>query len=185
VQKYGRSIEIKKQQVAALVRAVQDATDLYMNPRLDVTVDYLDVLTAQNDLFKARRDLIDTKQEQLSAIVNTYQALGGGAYLFPILPPKPLLTNPWSKHLKHPEPSPALVPPPGPLPILQPGPGPKPPQAPPVERGPKPPPTPAAEGGAFPPATPVAEGGPEPAPTPDMLPALPPTPPIEPDPPRP
>jgi NodT family efflux transporter outer membrane factor (OMF) lipoprotein len=184
VQKYGRSIEIKKQQVAALVRAVQDATDLYMNPRLDVTVDYLDVLTAQNALFDARRDLIDIKQEQLSAVVNTYQALGGGAYLFPILPPKPLLINPWSKHLKHPEPSPALVPPPGPLPILQPGRGPKPPQAPPAVRGPEPPPTPTAERGPFPAPAPAAEGGQEPAPTPDSLPALPP-PVVEPDPPRP
>src|SRR5262249_31635924 len=45
VEKYGRSIEIKKQQVEALVRSVQDATDLYLNPRFEVPIDYLDVLT--------------------------------------------------------------------------------------------------------------------------------------------
>ena len=39
---------------------------------------YMDVLFAQRDLMDARMVLIDTKREQLSAIVNTYQALGGG-----------------------------------------------------------------------------------------------------------
>jgi NodT family efflux transporter outer membrane factor (OMF) lipoprotein len=78
VENYARSIEIKKQQVTALEQAVADATSLYNNPRVQVPIDYLDVLTAQNELFEAIRDLIDTKGEQLSAVVNTYQALGGG-----------------------------------------------------------------------------------------------------------
>ena len=38
----------------------------------------MDVLFAQRDLRDARVVLIDTKTEQLTAIVNTYQALGGG-----------------------------------------------------------------------------------------------------------
>jgi multidrug efflux system outer membrane protein len=37
------------------------------------------VLFSQRDLLEARRNLIDTKQQQLSAVVNTYQALGGGS----------------------------------------------------------------------------------------------------------
>ena len=78
VQNYGRSIEIKKQQVAALEAAVEVATRLYQNPRGEFPIDYLDVLTAQNELFDAIKDLIDTKGEQLAAVANTYQALGGG-----------------------------------------------------------------------------------------------------------
>jgi hypothetical protein len=78
VENFARSIEIKKQQVLALETAVQDATGLYYNPRVGVPIDYLDVLTAQNELFAAIRDLIDAKGQQLSAVVNTYQALGGG-----------------------------------------------------------------------------------------------------------
>src|SRR5262249_40408671 len=39
---------------------------------------YMDVLFAQRDLWTARLNLIETKQQQLSAIVNVYQALGGG-----------------------------------------------------------------------------------------------------------
>jgi multidrug efflux system outer membrane protein len=76
VRNYGRSIEFRKQQVEALVKSVNFATDLYNFARPGV--DYMDVLLAQRDLWTARLDLIETKQQQLSAIVNVYQALGGG-----------------------------------------------------------------------------------------------------------
>jgi multidrug efflux system outer membrane protein len=81
VQNYGRSIEIKKLQLQALEAAVVAATQLFNLPREKSHVDYLDLLTTQRDLLEARRVLIDTKRQQLSAIVNTYQALGGGALL--------------------------------------------------------------------------------------------------------
>jgi len=81
VQNYGRSIEIKKLQLDALEAAVENATLLFKLPREKGRVDYLDLLTTQRDLLEARRVLIDTKRQQLSAIVNTYQALGGGAVL--------------------------------------------------------------------------------------------------------
>jgi outer membrane protein, multidrug efflux system len=74
VQNYSKSIEIKKQQLKTLEAAVQFANDLFQNARIE----YIDVLFAQRDLRDARVVLIDTKAEQLSAIVNTYQALGGG-----------------------------------------------------------------------------------------------------------
>jgi outer membrane protein TolC len=74
VQNYSRSIEVKKQQLAALESAVDVATKLFQNAR----VEYIDVLFAQRDRNEARIVLIDTKREQLSAIVNAYQALGGG-----------------------------------------------------------------------------------------------------------
>ena len=74
VQKYSNSINIKKQQLESLGHAVEVANTLFQTARTE----YLDVLTAQRDLRDARVALIETKAEQLSAIVNTYQALGGG-----------------------------------------------------------------------------------------------------------
>jgi NodT family efflux transporter outer membrane factor (OMF) lipoprotein len=81
VQNYSRSIEIKRQQLQSLEAAVEFATSLFQSPRLGAKdqVDYLDVLTVQRDLLDARTVLIDTKQQQLAAIVNVYQALGGGS----------------------------------------------------------------------------------------------------------
>jgi NodT family efflux transporter outer membrane factor (OMF) lipoprotein len=169
VQNYLNSIEIKKQQVKALESAVDRAMTLYQFAHPDV--DYLDVLLAQNALFEARLVLIATKREQLSAVVNTYQALGGGAYLSPI--PKPEVMQPhlqhhrW-KHLWHshasgaPEPGPGPLPPPVPTPEGPPGPPPTPAAAGP----PEPPPTPAAAGPPGLPPTPAAERGPGPLPTP-------------------
>ena len=74
VQNYGQSVEIKRQQIAALEAAVGAASKLFQAAR----VEYLDVLTAQRDRNDGRIVLIETKQEQLAAIVSAYQALGGG-----------------------------------------------------------------------------------------------------------
>jgi NodT family efflux transporter outer membrane factor (OMF) lipoprotein len=74
VQNYSTSIELKQQQLKALEASVDVATKLFQAAR----VEYIDVLFAQRDLLDARMILIETKREQLSAIVNTYQALGGG-----------------------------------------------------------------------------------------------------------
>lgn len=78
VQNYGKSIDIKKQQLSALEASVDDATKLFQNARAE----YMEVLLAQRDLMEARMVLIETKQEQLAAIVNAYQALGGGSALY-------------------------------------------------------------------------------------------------------
>jgi outer membrane protein TolC len=97
VENYRRSIEIKKQQVASLEESVVAATRLFQNARAE----YIDVLFAQRDLLDARRVLIDTKQEQLSALVNAYQALGGGN-LMPMFswapPPKFNVKHFWHWH---------------------------------------------------------------------------------------
>lgn len=77
VENYGKSIDIKKQQLEALEASVDSAGKLFQNAR----VEYIDVLFAQRDLMDARMVLIDTKNEQLGAIVNAYQALGGGDVL--------------------------------------------------------------------------------------------------------
>jgi outer membrane protein, multidrug efflux system len=182
VENYRNSIEIKKQAVRALQASVVAATSLFQNPRAGSTIDYLDVLTAQRELLESRRTLIDTKREQLSAIVNTYQALGGGGYLFPIPIPPPLQSHHWWKHSSHsvantavgsgpePPPTPAAAPGSGsgPLPAPTPAPpsGPGPFPTPPAERGPVPPPTPPAETDLVPLPRPAAERGPVPLPTP-------------------
>ncbi len=82
VENYSKSIEIKRQQLKTLENAVQYAEDLFQNARIE----YIDVLFSQRDLRDARVVMIDTKTEQLSAVVNTYQALGGGVYTIAIPP---------------------------------------------------------------------------------------------------
>ena len=77
VENYGKSIEIKKQQLEALEASVETASKLFQNARAE----YVEVLLAQRDLLEARMVLIETTKQQLSAIVNAYQALGGGGQL--------------------------------------------------------------------------------------------------------
>ena len=76
VQNYSKSIEVKKQQVKSLEASVEAASKLFQ--AAFPGADYMDVLFAQRDLLEARMVLIETKQQQLAAIVNVYQALGGG-----------------------------------------------------------------------------------------------------------
>ena len=77
VENYRKSVELKQAQVKALDESVGVATNLFQNARAE----YAEVLFSQRDLLEARTVLIETKQEQLSAIVNAYQALGGGYLL--------------------------------------------------------------------------------------------------------
>ena len=105
VQNYSASIEIKKQQLEALEASVEVATKLFQAARAE----YIDVLFAQRDLRDARMVLIDTKKEQLSAIVNTYQALGGG--LVPTEYLEPMAEPPGSSSLPSPSAPPAVSPP--------------------------------------------------------------------------
>jgi NodT family efflux transporter outer membrane factor (OMF) lipoprotein len=85
VENYRKSIEIKKQQLQALVASVDVASKLFQQ----ALGEYIEVLLAQRDLQDARMVLIETKQQQLSAVVNAYQALGGGGDLLPIPLPMP------------------------------------------------------------------------------------------------
>ncbi len=71
-----RSIEVKKRQLEALEASVSVAGKLFQNARAE----YVEVLLAQRELMEAKMELIEIKQEQLSAVVNAYQALGGGGF---------------------------------------------------------------------------------------------------------
>lgn len=80
VQNYRKSVDIRLEQVTALESSVQVARDLFNAPIKEefARVEYVDVLLATRDLLEARTNLIETKQQQLTAIVDAYQALGGG-----------------------------------------------------------------------------------------------------------
>lgn len=108
---YRRSVEIKKQQLQALQAGVSAANDLYQAARAE----YIEVLTAQRDLMDARMVLIETKRQQLAAVINAYQALGGGCNVsagpplvpypnVPVLPPAPQRSLPPPPEAPQPQP---------------------------------------------------------------------------------
>jgi NodT family efflux transporter outer membrane factor (OMF) lipoprotein len=69
-----RSYDLKQQQVQALVESITISTTLFRSARAD----YMEVLLTQRDALEARFELIETKMQQMNAMVNIYQALGGG-----------------------------------------------------------------------------------------------------------
>lgn len=98
VENYRKSIEIKKQQLAALEASVDVASKLFQNARAE----YVEVLLAQRDMLEARTVLIETKQQQLAAVVNAYQALGGGSNVLPEPAPAPTAPpHPWWAFFHH------------------------------------------------------------------------------------
>lgn len=110
---YRGSVAIKLEQVNALEESVSVATDLFQGARPEV--EYMDVLFAQRDLLEARTVLIETKQQQLSAIVNAYQALGGGVLLLNVPMSEVEFNVPTTK--PHPAEGPAIPPVPPLLPV--------------------------------------------------------------------
>ncbi len=65
---------LKSQQVDALTRSVNISNGLFTSARAD----YMEVLLTQRDALEAKFELIETKKQQMNAMVNIYQALGGG-----------------------------------------------------------------------------------------------------------
>ncbi len=68
-----KSLE-RTNQIDALEKSVSYTTELFLHD----TSTYLEVLTAQQDLFSARLSQVEDRFEQLQATINLYQALGGG-----------------------------------------------------------------------------------------------------------
>jgi multidrug efflux system outer membrane protein len=69
-----KSYALKSQQVDALNRSIDISNDLFKAARAD----YLEVLMTQRDALESKLELIETKKEQLNAVVNVYRELGGG-----------------------------------------------------------------------------------------------------------
>ena len=69
-----KSVGFKVKQVAALTHSIDISNDLFKFAR----VDYLEVLMTQRDALEAKLELVETKKQQLNAVVNIYRYLGGG-----------------------------------------------------------------------------------------------------------
>lgn len=68
------SYEFKTLEVEALTKSIDISNDLFGSARAD----YMEVLLTQRDALDSRFELIDTKKQQLNAMVGIYKALGGG-----------------------------------------------------------------------------------------------------------
>jgi NodT family efflux transporter outer membrane factor (OMF) lipoprotein len=69
-----KSYDLKSRQVEALTKSIDLSNDLFKSARAD----YFEVLMTQRDALESKLELIETKKEQLNAVVNIYRELGGG-----------------------------------------------------------------------------------------------------------
>lgn len=69
-----KSYDLQSQQVETLGRSVEVSNVLFQSARAD----YMEVLMTRRDSLEAQLSLIETKKRQFQAMVNVYQALGGG-----------------------------------------------------------------------------------------------------------
>lgn len=69
-----KSYDLKSKQVTALTQSIDISNDLFKAARAD----YFEVLMTQRDALQSKLELIETKKQQLNAVVDIYQALGGG-----------------------------------------------------------------------------------------------------------
>ena len=69
-----KSYDLKSQQVDALTRSIDISNDLFKSARAD----YLEVLLTQRDALESKLELVETKKEQLTAVVSIFRDLGGG-----------------------------------------------------------------------------------------------------------
>ncbi|MCB9073346.1 MAG: TolC family protein [Bdellovibrionaceae bacterium] len=68
--------ELKSRQVAALKDSIDISTILFKAAR----VDYVEALLTRRDALESQIELVEVKKDQMIALVNLYQALGGGWY---------------------------------------------------------------------------------------------------------
>ena len=69
-----KSYALKEQQVQALTESTEISTALFTSARAE----YMEVLLTQRDVLEAKFELVETKKEQMVAMINAYRALGGG-----------------------------------------------------------------------------------------------------------
>ncbi|MBS1488459.1 MAG: TolC family protein [Bacteroidetes bacterium] len=69
-----KSYEKRANQVQTLTESIAISTKLFKSARAD----YMEVLFTQRDALDSKFELIETKKMQMNAMVNIYQALGGG-----------------------------------------------------------------------------------------------------------
>ncbi|PRY09665.1 hypothetical protein CLV24_1182 [Pontibacter ummariensis] len=69
-QRYG----LKAKEVLALNQSVAISKDLFTSARAD----YVEVLLTQREALESKFELVETKMQQINAMVNLYRALGSG-----------------------------------------------------------------------------------------------------------
>lgn len=69
-----KAVELQSQQVAILDESVEASGILFQAARAD----YMEVLLTRRDSLDAQMELLETKKRLRTAVVNVYQALGGG-----------------------------------------------------------------------------------------------------------
>lgn len=74
IQNYAKRYEKISEQVRALTSAIEMSTLLYQSAEAD----YMEVLLTRRDALEAELELVETKKDQWIALVELYQALGGG-----------------------------------------------------------------------------------------------------------
>ncbi|GAB3956563.1 TolC family protein [Spirosoma harenae] len=75
LENYRNVANLQRQEVAVLRQATSTSNELFANGYAT----YLEVITAQRNVFEAQLSLINTKRSQFLALVDLYRALGGGA----------------------------------------------------------------------------------------------------------
>ncbi|WP_343565757.1 efflux transporter outer membrane subunit [Sphingobacterium sp.] len=74
IENLGKSYDFKNREVEVLNNSVAVSDDLFKSARAD----YMEVLMTQRDVLDSKLELIETKKQQLNAVVNIYKDLGGG-----------------------------------------------------------------------------------------------------------
>jgi NodT family efflux transporter outer membrane factor (OMF) lipoprotein len=74
IENLGQKYALKAEQVDLLSQAIDVSNRLFASARAD----YMEVLLTRRDALESQLELIETKKLQLGAVVNMYQALGGG-----------------------------------------------------------------------------------------------------------
>ncbi len=69
-----KNYNLKLQRVNALQKSIDASNDLFKSAR----VDYFEVLMTQRDALESKLELVETKKDQLNAMVAVYRNLGGG-----------------------------------------------------------------------------------------------------------
>ncbi|HET9052816.1 MAG TPA: TolC family protein, partial [Cyclobacteriaceae bacterium] len=69
-----KSYALQARQVQALTESIDIANVLFRSARAD----YMEVLLTQREALESKFELIETKKQQMNAVVNMYHALGGG-----------------------------------------------------------------------------------------------------------
>jgi NodT family efflux transporter outer membrane factor (OMF) lipoprotein len=74
IQNLRNSYDLRKQQVDALNSSITISSNLFRSARAD----YMEVLLTQRDALESKFELVETQKQRMNAMVDMYQALGGG-----------------------------------------------------------------------------------------------------------